>query len=109
MKLVLGARRKRPRRKRVNGKRANGAALNQVNPRSGYRNRCYVCGGEFHLLPHCPGEQPNAVQGAPFAMETPDEGGKDVSGGEGYTTYIGLGSPFSDSVRDSAVSCDTGA
>ena len=42
-------------------------------------------------------------------METPDEGGKDVSGGEGYTTYIGLGSPFSDSVRDSAVSCDTGA
>ena len=42
-------------------------------------------------------------------METPAEGGKDVSGGEVYTTSIGLGLPYSGSVRHSTAILDTGA
>ena len=44
-----------------------------------------------------------------IALETPDESGKDVSGGEGYTTSIGLGLPYSGSARHSTAIIDTGA
>ena len=88
---------------------ANRAALNQVNSRTGYRNRRYECGGEFHLLPHCPGRQPNAVRRVSIATETPDEGGKDVLGGAVYKTSVELGVLYSGSVRHSTAIIDTGA
>ena len=40
---------------------ATRATSDQVNPRTGYRSRRNGCSSEFHLLPHCPGEQPNAA------------------------------------------------
>ena len=42
-------------------------------------------------------------------METSDESGKDVSGGEVYTTSIGLELPYSGSVRHSTVIIGTRA
>ena len=42
---------------------------NGFNRRTGERNRCYRCGGEYHLLPKCPVKQESKAP-AP-ASETP--------------------------------------
>ena len=51
---------------------SGGGNLNRVNPRTGYRNRCFGCGGEFHLLPNCPGKQPQEARRVSITMDPPD-------------------------------------
>ena len=87
----------------------NGETLNRVNARTGYRNRRFGCGNEFHLLPRCPGKPPSAVRRVSFAMDQPEEVGRDVSGDEVCTTSAILGLLSSNSVSDSAAITDTGA
>ena len=82
---------------------------NQENPITGYRNRRSGCRSEFHLLPHAQGKKPNVARRVAIAMEHPDEVGRDISGGEVYTTSVGLGLLPNRSVRHSAVIIDTGA
>ena len=48
---------------------ANGATPNQENTRTGYRNRRFGCGSEFHLLPQCSGKQPHVARRASIAMD----------------------------------------
>ena len=87
----------------------NGASPNQVNPRAGYRNRRFGRGSEFHLLAQRPGGKPNAARRVSFAMGRPEEVGRDVSGGEVYTTSVSLGLLSNSSVRNSAAIIDSGA
>ena len=49
---------KKKKKKQEKGKTGSSSILgghrdtpNQINPRTGYRKRCYGCGSEFHLLP----------------------------------------------------------
>ena len=87
----------------------NGNIPNQINPRTGHRNRCYGCGSEFHLLPQRPQKQPQVARKVSIAMEAPSQDGRDTQGDGVYTTSIGLESPCGGLGCPSKVILDTRA
>ena len=89
--------------------RENGNTPNQINPRTGYRNRCYGCGSEFHLLPQCPGKQQQVARKVSIATENPNQDGKVDLGGGVYATSTGLDSTCGGFGRPSKVILDTEA
>ena len=89
--------------------RGYGNTPNQINPRTGYRNCCYDCGSGFHLLPQCPGQQPQAARKVSIAMETANQDGKVDLGGGVYTASLELDSTCGGLERPSKVILDTGA
>ena len=87
----------------------NGNTPNQINPRTGYRNRCYGCGSEFHLLPQCPQKQSQSARRVSIAMEPPGQDGRNTQGDGVYTTSIGMESSCGGPECPSKVILDTGA
>ena len=89
--------------------RENGNTPDQINPRTGYRNRRFGCGSEFHLLPRSRGKQPQAARKVSIAMVTPNQDGNVDLGGGVYATFIGSDSTCGGLGRPSKVILDTGA
>ena len=86
-----------PKKKRANKKKkgkdpaqrtrlSGGGTPNRVNPRTGYRNRRLGCGGEFHLLPDCPGKMPQDARRVSISMDPPDRSAGGSSEGNVYQT-----------------------
>ena len=87
----------------------NGNIPNQINPRTGYRNRCYGCGSEFRLLPHCPGKQPQAARKASIVMDTSTQDVREGQEGNAYSNLLGSGSADGGVGGSSRVILETGA
>ena len=77
--------------------------LNRVNPRTGYRNRCFGCGSEFHLLPNCPGKRPQEARRASITMDPPDRSAGGSTDGNVYQTSINMGVASKSIAHDSVV------
>ena len=82
---------------------------NRVNPRTGYRNRCFGCGSEFHLLPNCPGNVPQDARRVSISMDPPERHAGGPSAGNVYQTSINMGLALTSVAHDSVVIIDTGA
>ena len=85
----------------------NGDIPNQINPRTGHRNRCYGCGSEFHLLPHCPGTQPQAARKVSIVMDTSTQDVREGQDGDVYSSPLGPGSVDGGGGGSSKVILDT--
>ena len=82
---------------------------NRVNPRTGYRNRRFGCGSEFHLHPNCPGKVPQDARRVSISMDPHGISAGGSSEGNVYQTSINMGLASTSVVHDSVVIIDTGA